>query len=125
MSVADAQGTTLSWGGATFSLISFDFTQEAGLVDVTSFESTLATDYGKQMIVIDRAATTLDWGKLSITFHGASNIGTAEVGMKYFLNFSIPGSASLAAMAYLESISFNGSVGETIKGSAVFAFTGQ
>jgi hypothetical protein len=125
MSVADAQGTTVSWGGAVFSLISFDFSQEAGIADVTSFTSTLASNFGKQMIVIDRAATTQDYGKLSITFHGASNTGTAQVGMKYFLNLTTNGSASLSALALLESISFSGSVGETIKGSAVFVFTGQ
>lgn len=125
MSVADAQGTTLSWASASFSLISFDFTQEAGLADVTSFTSTLATTNGRQIVVIDRAETTQDYGKLSIAFFGASNVGTAQVGMKSNLSLTTNGSASLSAMAFLESISFSGSVGEVIKGSAVFAFTGQ
>jgi hypothetical protein len=61
---------------------------------------------------------------LSIQFWGASNIGCAEQGSIEQLTLTIPSSAVLDGYALLESISFQGSVGDLIKGSAVFQFSG-
>lgn len=125
MPVAAAQGTTLSWGAASFSLIAFSWDGSASQIDMTSMDSTITTTTdGRLVVVKDVDCGSIDWGKLSIQFWGASNIGTAEQGSIEQLTFSIPSSASLSGYALLESISFQGSVGDLIKGSAVFQFSG-
>lgn len=125
MPVAAAQGTTLSWGAASFSLIAFSWDGGATQIDMTSFDSTITTTTdGRLVVVKDVDCGSIDWGKLSIQFWGASNIGVAEQGSIEELTLTIPSSASLQGYALLESISFQGSVGDLIKGSAVFQFTG-
>lgn len=125
MPVAVAQGTTLSWGTASFSLIAFSWDGSATQIDMTSMDSTLTTTTdGRLVVVKDVDCGSVDWGKLSIQFWGASNIGVAEQGSIEELTLTIPSSASLNGYALLESISFQGSVGDLIKGSAVFQFTG-
>lgn len=125
MPVAAAQGTTLSWGAASFSLIAFSWDGSATQIDMTSFDSTITTTTdGRLVVVKDVDCGSIDWGKLSIQFWGASNIGVAEQGSIEELTLTIPSSASLQGYALLESISFQGSVGDLIKGSAVFQFTG-
>lgn len=125
MPVAAAQGTTLSWGAASFSLIAFSWDGSATQIDMTSFDSTITTTTdGRLVVVKDVDCGSIDWGKLSIQFWGASNIGVAEQGSIEELTLTIPNSASLQGYALLESISFQGSVGDLIKGSAVFQFTG-
>ena len=125
MPVAAAQGTTLTWGAASFSLIAFSWDGSASQIDMTSMDSTITTTTdGRLVVVKDVDCGSIDWGKLSIQFWGASNIGCAEQGSIEQLTFAIPSSASLSGYALLESISFQGSVGDLIKGSAVFQFSG-
>ena len=125
MPVAIAQGTTLSWGGTSFSLIAFSWDGTSTAIDMTSMESQITTTIDERKVVVkDVDCGSIDWGKLSIQFWGASNIGCAEQGSIEQLTFSIPSSASLSGYALLESISFQGSVGDLIKGSAVFQFSG-
>lgn len=125
MPVAAAQGTTLSWGAASFSLIAFSWDGTSTPIDMTSMDSQITTTSdGRSVVVKDVDCGSIDWGKLSIQFWGASNIGCAEQGSIEQLTFSIPSSASLSGYALLESISFQGSVGDLVKGSAVFQFSG-
>ena len=125
MPVAAAQGTTLTWGAASFSLIAFSWEGTSTAIDMTSMESTITTTSdGRSVVVKDIGCGSIDYGKLSIQFWGASNIGCAEQGSIEQLTFAIPSSASLSGYALLESISFQGSVGDLIKGSAVFQFSG-
>ena len=124
MPVANAQGTTLSWGAASFSLTSFEWSASANIIDITSMDSTIVTTTdGRVVVTADHDCGAIDNGKLNINFFGASNIGLAELGSKETLTLSVPDSLSLSCEAFLENISTTGSVNNVITGSAVFALS--
>lgn len=123
---AFSQGSTVSFNGVPVGeLLSWDVTPAtASVTDATSQDSTILGSGADARVVKQVDCVALDPGTATITFLGSGGFVVNDTGMSATLSVtSEAGSVSLDAI--LVSFQITGSVGELIKGTANFQFTGN
>ncbi len=123
---AYSQGSTVSFKGlALGSLLGWDVTPAAAsTTDCTSLDSVLLGSGIEARIVKSVDCCAVDPGTASVTFLGSNGFITNNVGEVGELAIESD-AGSLALEAILQSFQITAAVGELIKGTATFQFTGQ
>lgn len=122
---ASSQGSTVSFGGNVAELLSWDVTPAtAETTDATDYSSSILGTGGMARVVKQLDCTAISPGTATISFLGAGGFSDEMVGsVDQFAVSSDAGSISLQAI--LMKFTVTGSVGELVKGSAEFQFTGS
>lgn len=119
-----AQGSTVSFGGALAKLIAFTVTPaSAGTTDVTGLDATVVGTGSEARVVRETDCLAVDSGTASVRMFGAPPFLASEVGSKATLEIEFPG-GSVSGEAILVSFEIEGEVGDLLRGSATFTFTG-
>lgn len=120
-----SQGTTVSFGTSVGSLLGVTVTShQAQTSTATSMDGTVLGTSGDSRIVSVTDCTTVDPGSVSIRLLGSPGWTNDDIGSKDTLTVSADG-GSISAEAILVKFEFEAAVGELIKGSAEFVFTGE
>jgi hypothetical protein len=123
---AFSQGSVVFFAGQPIGeLLSWDVTPaNASVTDATSQDSTILGSGADARVVKQVDCVAIDPGTASITFLGSGGFVVNDTGMSGRLAvFSEAGSVALDAI--LVSFQVTGAVGELIKGTANFQFTGN
>lgn len=123
---AFSQGSTVLFNGiAIGSLLSWEVTPaQATTTDATSQDSTILGAGAQARVVKQVDCTAIDPGTASITFLGGGDFVQNDTGMTGVLVITSD-AGSIAIEAILVSFTVTASVGELIKGTAGFQFTGN
>jgi len=123
---AYSQGSTVSFKGfALGSLLGWDVTPAAAsTTDCTSVDSVLLGSGIEARIVKNVDCCAVDPGTASVTFLGGNGFSSNNVGEVGFLVIDSD-AGTLELEAILQSFQVTAAVGELIKGTATFQFTGQ
>lgn len=125
-SPATSQGSTVSFNGIPIgSLLSWEVTPaQATTTDATSQDSTILGAGPQARVVKQVDCTAIDPGTASITFLGGSDFVQNDTGMTGVLAITSD-AGTISIEAILVSFTITASVGELIKGTAGFQFTGN
>jgi hypothetical protein len=125
-SPAYAQGSTVSFNGSPIGqLLSWDVTPaSASVTDSTSQDSTILGTGDDARVVKQVDCVAIDPGTASITFLGTAGFVVNDTGMSGSLAVSSD-AGDVTLDAILISFQITGAVGELIKGTANFQFTGN
>jgi hypothetical protein len=119
-----SQGSTFSWGGSFGSLTGISFqSAQAEMVDVSGSGATLRSSGDGQAVIRKFACLAVDPGGVQIKFIDGGGFSDDQVGTEDGLSVSIGGFGG-GGMAVLESFSVEASVGDLVRGTANFRFTG-
>lgn len=126
MPFADAQGATVTFGGAVLgSLVNIQATQSvAGKFDCTSLLSPVLGAGANSRVLTQVNPTSVDAGGLSVQFIGPTVFSRSDIGRVAQLAFALPSGGALFGLAYLENLELEAAVGEKLRGTATFVFTG-
>lgn len=121
-----AQGSTVSFNGVPIgSLLSWEVTPaQAVTADSTSQDSTILGSGGSSRVVRQMDCVAIDPGTASITFLGSAGFVTNDTGMTADLAVTSD-AGNITLQAILVSFTITAAVGELIKGTANFQFTGN
>jgi hypothetical protein len=121
-----SQGTTVSFAGSPIgSLIGVTGSGgSAVMADITSAASSLVGSSGNSRIRKQADCLGIEPGSVTVRLLGMPPYSPTSIGQKGSLSFSTPG-GSMSGEACLESYEVEASVGELLRGSATFAFTGS
>jgi len=121
-----SQGTTVTFAGSDVgSLLGVSVTSgTAKTSNVTSAESPVVGTGSESRIFTSLDCTAVDPGAVSIRLLGMPGWTIEDIGSRGTLAVDAP-SGTLSADAILESFEFEAAVGDLIKGSANFVFTGE
>lgn len=115
-----SQGSSVSWGGAIQSLIGINISpRTADIADVTTMSA--GTSSGG-LVVRQKDCFSVDPGEATVRFFGCG-FNIDSVGAKASFSASV-GGVSISGQAILESFEVEAAVGELVRGSAKFRFTG-
>lgn len=121
---AASQGSTVSFGGSITSLLSIRSSGgSAGTYDVTSYDSVIVGSGDNSRIRREFDVTGIDPGTVTVSVLGASPYGRDDIGMRAALTVTHDGS-SLSGDAFLISFDIDAQVGELLKASMTFQFSG-
>lgn len=125
-SLATSQGSTVSFNGIPIgSLLSWEVTPaQATTTDATSQDSTILGAGPQARVVKQVDCTAIDPGTASITFLGGGDFVQNDTGMTGVLAITSD-AGTISIEAILVSFTITASVGELIKGTAGFQFTGN
>lgn len=119
-----SQGATLNWGGAVGSVTGITVTpRSANLTDISSMNSESIGSGETLRIVNQQACFAVDPGDATVKFLGVA-FSTESVGLEQALTISI-GGETISGNAVLESFEWEAAVGELVRGTAKFKFTGS
>lgn len=123
--MSSAQGSTVSWqGGNIGSLTGFKFSPgQAVSTDMVTAGCYQEGAGGQSRIWKFIDCTTVDPGTASVTLLGCPNL-SGGIGSKGTLSINFPG-GSVSLQAILKTFDCEGSVGDLLRGSAEFQFTGS
>jgi hypothetical protein len=126
MPFADAQGATVMFAGQLLgSLTNVQASQAvSGKFECTSLASPVIGVGANSRVLLQFNPTSVDPGALAIQFAGPTVFSRADIGRIGQLAFALPSGGSLLGLAYLESLELEAAVGEKLRGSATFVFTG-
>ena len=126
MPFADAQGATVYFAGQLLgSLTDVQASQAVGgKFDCTSLLSPVIGQGANSRVLLQVNPTSVDPGAIAIQFVGPTVFGRADIGRIGQLVFALPSGGSLFGLAYLEGLELEAAVGEKLRGSATFVFTG-
>ena len=111
-----AQGETFSWGGSVGEVLSISVSpRKANLTDVTTMAHTVETG---GFIVRRYECLSVDSGEASVRFFG-NGFAVSDIGTKAGLS-----ALGVSGEAILESYEVEASVGDLVRASAKFRFTG-
>lgn len=121
-----SQGSTVTFNGVPVGqLLSWEVTpRTATTTDATNQDSTILGAGAEARVLKQVDCTAVDPGTASITLLGADPFQTNDVGMAGTLEIAFA-SGSVIMEAIFLSFTVTASVGELIKGSANFQFTGN
>ena len=122
---AVSQGSTVSFGGSNIgSLVGFTASPaQAVTTDATSVSATIR-GIGEESRVVKRLeCTAVDPGTASVRLLGCPPYAVSDIGTKATLTVAFQGGA-ISLTAILLSFEIEGSVGELLRGTATFQFTG-
>lgn len=125
-SPATSQGSTVSFNGTPIgSLLSWEVTPaQATTTDATSQDSTILGAGQLARVVKQVDCTAIDPGTASITFLGGGDFVQNDTGTTGILAITSD-AGTISIEAILVSFTITASVGELIKGTAGFQFTGN
>jgi hypothetical protein len=113
-----AQGETFSWGGAVGEVISISVSpRKANLTDVTTMGNAGVESGG--FVVRRYECLSVDSGEASVRFFG-NGFAVSDIGTKAGLS-----ALGVSGEAILESYEVEASVGDLVRASAKFRFTGN
>ena len=120
-----SQGTTVSFNGTSIgSLLSASGSGgSASAADITSASSAIVGSGSNSRIRMEREAIGIDPGSVTVRLLGMPPYSPTDIGHRATLTMSTPG-GSVSGEAYLDSYEVEASVGELLRGTATFAFTG-
>lgn len=126
MPFADAQGATITFGGVLLgSLVNIQATQSvSGKFDCTSLLSPVIGAGSNSRVMNQVNPTSVDPGAVAIQFLGPTIFSRTDIGRVGELAFALPSGGSLFGLAYLENLELEAAVGEKLRGTATFQFTG-
>ena len=130
MPFADAQGIVVTFGGVVLgSLLNVQATQSvSGKFDCTSLLSRIFGTGANTRVMTQLNPTSMDPGGLAIQFIGPTVFTQKDVGRIAKLAINLPKTPpydwSLVGLAYLETLEVEAAVGEKLRGTATFVFTG-
>jgi len=121
-----AQGSTVSFDGAEIgSLLSWTAKPASAVTtDATHVGCTIWGAGQDARLVKTLECTSVDPGTLSVRLLGCPPYGVSDIGSRATLTVSFDGGA-ISWDAILTSFEIEGSVGDLLRGSAEFAFTGD
>lgn len=121
-----SQGSTVTFDGQPLgSLLSIRYRSgTAGKYDITSVDSPLLGDGDNCRILRQSTVTSIDPGSVSVSLLGAPPYSEDDIGKAGSLSISTPGH-QLSGEAFLESYEIDAQVGDLLKGTATFQFTGE
>jgi hypothetical protein len=121
-----SQGSTVSFAGQSIgSLLSIRGKgASAGVFNCTTAASAIVGTGTNSRIRKQVTVTSIDPGSVTVSILGATPYSRDDVGKTGTLSVSF-GSATLSGEAYLESYEIDAQVGDLLKGSATFQFTGS
>lgn len=125
-SAAYAQGSTVAFGGAEIGYL-VGWTVEPAQAATTDATGTDATIYGSgdnSRVVKQVECTAVDPGTVSVRVLGCPPYAVSDIGSKATLEVGFDG-GSISWEAILLSFDVEGSVGELLRGTAKFQFTGE
>lgn len=121
-----SQGSTVTFDGDLLGSV-LGWTVNPGTAQVSEVTGLDATTYGTggdARIVKQRDCTAVDPGSVSVRLLGCPPYTTSDVGSKGMLNVAFDG-GSVSAEAILTKFEVEGQVGDLLRGSAEFEFTGD
>lgn len=126
MPFPSAQGATVNFAGLPLgSLTSVRAAQGvSGKFDCTSLFSPVIGTGANSRVMNQINPTSVDPGAISIQFIGQTVFSRADIGRVGQLSFSLPSGGALVGLAFLQDLEVEAAVGEKLRGSATFQFTG-
>jgi len=119
-----SQGSTASWGGSLNGLTGITVSpRSASTFDATSVYSGQVGEADNLRIVKTYECALVDPGDATIKFIG-TGFAISDVGRAQTLSLSVGGS-SISGEAILESYEIDAAIGDVVRGSAKFKFTGK
>lgn len=121
-----SQGTTVSFaGGAIGSLLQVTVRPgSAAITDATSVDATIVASNGPARIRKQQECTAIDPGSLTIRLLGMPGFTDQDIGSVGVVSFA-NSLGSLSAEAILETFEVECAVGDFVRGSVSFVFTGN
>jgi len=121
-----SQGSTVSFDGAALgSLVGWRVLPgQAATTDVTSTDATIYGTGPDTRLVKQLECTAIDPGTVSVRLLGCPPYQVSDIGTKATLSVEFDG-GSIQWEAILLSFEVEGSVGDLIRGTAEFQFTGE
>lgn len=125
-SPAYAQGSTVSFNGTPLGSILNWVARpaSAATTDTTGVDATIWGTGEEVRLVRTVACTSVDPGTASVRLLGCPPYGVEDIGSRGTLTVTFDG-GSISWDAILTSFEVEGSVGDLLRGSAEFAFTGE
>ena len=124
MSLPSSQGATASWGGTLYNLTGITVSpRSASTFDATSVDSGMVGSGNNRRVVKTYECALVDPGDATVKFIG-TGFAITSIGLADTLTLSIGGS-SISGEAILESYEIDAAVGDVVRGSAKFKFTGK
>jgi hypothetical protein len=126
MPFPSAHGATVTFAGAALgSLTNIRAAQGvSGKFDCTSVFSPVLGTGANSRVMNQVNPTSVDPGAVSIQFLGQTAFSRADIGRVGPLVFALPSGGALVGLAYLQDLEMEAAVGEKLRGSATFQFTG-
>ncbi|MFM8771295.1 MAG: hypothetical protein ACKOE4_04645 [Candidatus Kapaibacterium sp.] len=126
MPFASSQGATVSFAGVPLgSLTNVKAAQSvSGKFDCTSIFSKIIGAGANTRVLNQINPTAVDPGAVNIQFIGQTIFSRADIGRVGQLAFALPSGGALVGLAYLADLEVEAAVGEKLRGSATFQFTG-
>jgi hypothetical protein len=126
MPFADAQGATVNFAGLPLgSLTNVKAAQAvSGKFDCTSLLSPVLGTGANSRVLLQTNPTSVDAGSVVISFLGPTVFSRADIGRIGQLAFGLPSGGSLVGLAFLDNLELEAAVGEKLRGTATFTFTG-
>ena len=121
---AASQGSTVSFGGSIASLLSISASGgSAGTLDVTNVSSAYVGSGVDYRVRREITVTSIEPGTVTVSVLGVPSYSRDDIGMRSTLSVSCGGS-SLSGDAFLMSFDIEAKVGELVKTSLTFQFSG-
>jgi hypothetical protein len=121
---AAAQGSTVSFGGSIASLLSIGASGgSAGTYDVTNVSSVYVGSGENYRVRREITVTSIEPGTVTVSVLGGLTYSRDDIGMRSTLSVNCGGS-SLSGDAFLMSFDIEAKVGELVKTSLTFQFSG-
>ena len=121
---AASQGSTVSFGGSISSLLSISASGgSAGTFDVTNVSSAYVGSGVDYRVRREITVTSIEPGTVTVSVLGGLTYSRDDIGMRSTLSVNCGGS-SLSGDAFLMSFDIEAKVGELVKTSLTFQFSG-
>lgn len=120
-----SQGSTVSFGGGAIgSVLSIAGSPgSASFADVTSTATAIVGSGADARLIKESAVLAVDPGSVTVRLLGMPPFSRSQIGSRGTLTFNTDG-GSLSFEAFLETFEVEASVGELLKGSCTFRFSG-
>lgn len=126
MPFPSAQGAAVTFAGLSLgSLTGVRAAQGvSGKFDCTSLFSPILGTGANSRVMNQVNPTSVDPGSISVQFIGQPAFTRNDIGRVGALAFALPSGGALVGLAYLADLEVEAAVGEKLRGSATFQFTG-
>ena len=119
-----SQGSTVSFGGSIASLLSISGSGgSAGTYDVTNVDSAYVGSGVDYRVRREITVTSIEPGTVTVSVLGGATYSRDDIGMRSTLSVSC-GDSSLSGDAFLMKFDIEAKVGELVKTSLTFQFSG-
>lgn len=124
--MASSQGSSVSFGGVLGQALNWSVTPATAVMqDTTNYGSTLTGSGWGSRVLKTRNCTAIEPGTASVTLLGNPGFSWSDVGSSNTLSVTTESGGSWSFEATLTKYEIQGSVGELIKYTAEFQYTGS